>query len=299
MNWRTIDLNLLVVFDAVAQTRGVTRAATRLNMTQTAISHALTRLRRALHDELFVRTPEGMAPTPYAESLAGPIRAALDGLGAALDGAAPFDPATADRRFVLGLDNRATLVLACNIVCMAAREAPGITLDMRATGSIDVAEQLDRSELDVAIGSLAAPGDRFSDLHLFDTGYAVLMRRGHPAADRCDLAALAAYPHLDLSSTGEPTGFLDTALAAAGLSRHVAVRAPLLSAPAILSGTDMLAVLGERTAQAFAAFAPLHLAALPVASPRLTRAMLWHRRYEAVPAHQWLRALIVRIARAA
>jgi len=94
MNWRMLDLNLLVVFDAVAQARSATRAGARLNMTQPAISHALARLRGALQDELFVRTPEGMESTPYAERLAGPVRACLEGLAAALDGAATFDPAT-------------------------------------------------------------------------------------------------------------------------------------------------------------------------------------------------------------
>src|ERR1700732_1690028 len=88
MNWRMLDLNLLVVFDAVAQERNATRAAAKLNMTQPAISHALGRLRSALHDELFVRTPEGMEPTAYAERLVGPVRAALESLHTALDGAA-------------------------------------------------------------------------------------------------------------------------------------------------------------------------------------------------------------------
>src|SRR6202046_1999496 len=112
MNWRMLDLNLLVVFDAVARERNATRAATKLNMTQPAISHALARLRSALRDELFVRTPDGMEPTPYAERLVGPVRAALESLQTALDGAAPFDPETAERGFTLAMDNRAAVVLA-------------------------------------------------------------------------------------------------------------------------------------------------------------------------------------------
>ena len=100
MNWRTLDLNLLVVFDAVGQARSVTRAAAKLNMSQPAISHALARLRAALGDDLFVRTPDGMEPTHYAERLAGPVRAALEGLSTALEGAAGFEPATAGRGVV-------------------------------------------------------------------------------------------------------------------------------------------------------------------------------------------------------
>ena len=299
VNWRTLDLNLLVVFDAVAQSRSATRAAAKLNMTQPAISHALSRLRGALRDELFVRTPDGMAPTPYAERLCGPVRAALEGLGTALDGAAAFDPPNAVRGFTITLDNRAALVLAAPVAAAIAAEAPGISLDLRPSGTLDVADRLDRSELDLALGSLAAPGERFSDLRLFESGFAALMRRGHPAAEAgvLSLAALAAHPHLDLSSTGEDTEFLDAGLARHGLVRRVALRAPLLAAAGVLAQSDMLAVVGERTAQAFARIAPLHTMPLPFPSPRLVTAMLWHRRLDDVPAHRWLRGLVMRVAR--
>jgi len=299
VNSRTLDLNLLVVFDAVAQARSATRAAAKLNMTQPAISHALARLRRALHDELFVRTPDGMTPTPFAERLAGPVHAALDGLSTALDGAAAFDPATADRRFVVALDNRAALVLAAPIAAAVAAEAPGISLDLRPSGTLDLADRLDRSELDLALGSLAAPGERFADLRLFENGFTALMRRGHPVAEAGDLSlvTLAAHPHLDLSSTGEDVEFLDAELARRGLVRRVTLRAPLLAAAAVLAQSDMLAVVGERTARAFASIAPLHVMPLPCPSPRLVTAMLWHRRLDDVPAHRWLRSLVLRMAR--
>lgn len=299
MNWRTLDLNLLVVFDAVAQARSATRAAAKLNMTQPAISHALARLRGALGDELFVRTPDGMAPTPFAERLAGPVRAALESLQAALGGAAGFDPATASRGFVAALDNRAALVLAAPIAAAVAAEAPGVGLDLRPSGTLDLADRLDRGELDLALGGLAAPGERFSDLRLFENGFAALMRRGHPAAGAgdLDLQALAAHPHLVLSSTGEETWFVDAELARHGLVRRVALRAPLLAAAAALAQSEMIAVVGERTARAFAAIAPLQVLPLPFASPRLVTAMLWHRKQDDAPAHRWLRGLVLRVAR--
>ncbi len=299
MNWRTLDLNLLVVFDAVSQERSATRAAAKLNMTQPAISHALARLRGALRDDLFVRTPDGMEPTPYAERLAGPVRAALEGLGAALDGAAAFDPATATRGFTIALDNRAALVLAAPVAAAVAAEAPGVSLDLRPSGTLDVAGRLDRAELHLALGSLAAPGERFADLQLFESSYVALMRRGHPMAEggAISLAAFSAVPHLALSSTGEGTGFVDAELARHGLARRVALRAPLLAAAAVLAQSDMLAVVGERTARAFAGIAPLQVVALPFASPRLVAAMLWHRRLDDVPAHRWLRSLVLRVAR--
>lgn len=299
MNWRMLDLNLLVVFDAVAQERNATRAAAKLNMTQPAISHALSRLRTALRDELFVRTPDGMEATPYALQLIGPVRSALESLHAAIDGAAPFDPATAERGFTLALDNRAAVAFAAPLAAAMGKAAPGIYLDLRPSGTLNLPERLDRGELDLSIGGLAAPAERFSDLRLFDSGFSAVVRQGHPAAVGGTISVddLGKYPHLILSSTGEETGFVDTQLARHQRARRVALRVPLLAAAATLAQSEMVAVLSERTARAFAASAPLEVLALPFGSPRQLTAMLWHRRVDNVPAHQWLRAFIVRVAR--
>ncbi|MDB5401813.1 MAG: LysR family transcriptional regulator, partial [Rhodopila sp.] len=299
MNWRMLDLNLLVVFDAVAQERNATRAAAKLNMTQPAISHALARLRSALRDELFVRTPDGMAPTPFAERLVGPVRAALDSLRTALDGAAPFDPETAERGFTLAMDNRATVVLAAPLVAAMRAQAPGVALDLRPSGTLNLPERLDRGELDLAIGGLAAPAERFSDLRLFDNGFAAVVRRGHPAAidGTISLNDLGTYPHLILSSTGEETDFVDAELVRHKLVRRVALRVPLLAAAATLAQSELVAILSERTARAFAGTAPLEVLTLPFASPRQVTAMLWHRRVDNVPGHQWLRGFVLRVAR--
>lgn len=299
MNWRTLDLNLLVVFDAVADTRSATRAAARLNMTQPAVSHALTRLRTALGDELFLRTPDGMEPTPYAESLAGPVRAALATLGTALQGTEAFDPAVASRTFTLAADNHAALVLAAPLAAAVAAEAPGVALHIRPSGTLGLAALLDRGELDLVLGRTAAPGDRFADRLLFEDGFAALLRHDHPAAaaGALSLDALGALPHLELSSTGDGTGFVDEALAGAGLQRRIAFCGPLLAAPAVLAASDMVAVMGLRAAHALARAAPLAVRPLPFETPRIVSAMLWHRRQDGVPAHRWLRATVLRVAR--
>ena len=301
MNLRSLDLNLLVIYDALMQERSVTKAALRLNMAQPALSQALTRLRRALQDELLVRTPEGMIPTPKAESLAEGVRASLDGLRTALDSAEPFLPETAQRRFAIAVNNHAALVLAAPLAAVAAAEAPGVLLDFVPSGTVDLADRLDRGEFDLAIGGTAAPGDRFSDLRLFYDRFAVLMRRGHAAAvpGALTLEAFAALPHLVITSSGESVAFVDAALAEAKLGRRIALRAPLLATSAALLQSDMIAVVSERAAQEFARMAPLTIAPLPFASPTIITAMLWHRRVGAVPAHRWLRDLVVRVARTA
>src|SRR5882757_4962466 len=126
MNWGAFDLNLLVVFDAVMQERSVTRAGDRLGLSQPAISHALTRLRHMLKDDLFIRSPKGMVPTPRAEQLALPVRTALDGLQRSLE-PSQFDPASAQRSFRIAVDNYAALVLAAPLVTRISKAAPAVT----------------------------------------------------------------------------------------------------------------------------------------------------------------------------
>jgi len=301
MNWRTFDLNLLVVFDAVLRERSATGAAAKLNMTQPAVSQALARLRGAVRDDLFVRTPDGMEPTPYAAGLADPVRRALQELSTALDGAAEFQPATAERVFTLALNNHSALVIAPHLAAAVAAEAPGIVLDLRPSGTLNVSDLLDRGELDVAIGGLAAPGERFNDVRLLEDGFAAILRRGHPACGfdgTIGIEALAGIPHLAVSSTGEGTGFVDEELARHGLVRHVALRAPLLATAAVLAQSEMVAVLSAGAAQEFARYAPLQMLQLPFASPHLTTALLWHRRLDDLAAHRWLRSIVIRTAKA-
>lgn len=301
MNWRKLDLNLLVVFDAVAQERSATRAAAKLNMTQPAISHALARLRQALGDELFVRTPQGMEPTPFSESLAGHVRVALESLRVALDGAAPFDPVISERQFTLAVDNHAALVLAAPIAAAVAALAPGVSLNLRPSGTLDIHKLLEIGDVDLALGRLAAPGERFSDLKLFEDGFTALVRDGHAVAGNGEvsLEALGAFPHLVLSSTGEDTAFVDSELRRHGLFRRVALRAPLLSAAPALARSEMIAVISEHAAREFARAAPLQVLRLPFESPRLSTAMLWARRFGDVPAHNWLRRVVLDVAKTA
>src|SRR3954467_13070429 len=161
MNWGAFDLNLLIVFDAVMQERSVTRAGQRIGLSQPAMSHALGRLRHMLKDELFIRTPDGMGPTPRAEMLAQPLRSALSEMQLALEPAA-FDPATSDRRFVLAVNNYAAVVLAPPLVTAVSAAAPGVRLDLRPSGTLDIVDRLDRGDLDLALGGRQSPGERFA-----------------------------------------------------------------------------------------------------------------------------------------
>ena len=297
MNWGAFDLNLLIVFDAVMQERSVTRAGGRIGLSQPAMSHALNRLRHMLKDPLFVRTPQGMVPTPRAEMLAQPLRNALSEMQHALEPAA-FDPSTSDRRFVLALNNYAAIVLAPPLVAAVSAASPAVYLDLRPSGTLDIVDRLDRGDLDLALGSLDSPGERFATAPLLEDAFVMVMRRGHPASrGKLTAKVFAALPHLEISSSREDTSFIDSWLGDQGVARRIALRAPYLSAALILAQSDLVATLSRRIAQEFIRNHPLELRKPPFESSRVRTVMVWHRRLDRHPAHRWLRDVIASISR--
>ena len=297
MNWGAFDLKLLIVFDAVMQERSVTRAGSRIGLSQPAMSHALNRLRYMLKDELFVRTPEGMAPTPRAEALAQPLRDALSKMQLALEPAG-FDPAVSDRRFALAVNNYAAVVLAPPLVAAVSAAAPAVRLDLRPSGTLNVVDQLDHGDLDLTVGGMDNQGERFASAPLLEDAFVMVMRRGHPASRR-KLSAedFAALPHLEISSRREDTGFIDHWLAERGLARRITLRAPYLSAAPILAESDLVAILSRRIAQEFVRSHPLQIAEMPCDLPCARTMMLWHRRLDRHPAHLWFRDLLISVAK--
>ena len=296
MNLRTLDLNLLLVFDAVLQERSVIKAAGRLHLSQPATSHALNRLRQRLKDQLFVRTPEGMMPTPRAEQLADPVRQALDKLQLALE-PETFSASTADRRFIVAVNNYAAVVLAAPFIAKCHDLAPRIRLLLRPSGSLNMAELLERADIDLAISAAESPGSRHLSHLLVADRYVIVMRRHHPAARRkLDLTTFAKLPHLGISSTGEDMSFIDKELGLRGHSRSLALEAPFLTAGPVLAQSDMVAVLGRHIALEFRRSYPIVIRELPFESPSLRSVMLWHRRLDDQPAQRWLRQTAVLVA---
>lgn len=294
---RAIDLNLLVVFDALMQERNVTRAASRVAMSQPALSHALARLRHMLKDELFIRSPRGMIPTPRADELALPVRRALDELQRSLE-PPQFYPAKAIRIFRIAVDNYAAIVLVARLSARIAKAAPGIGLEFRPSGTLNIPDLLDRSQLDLAIGPFSEDMERFSRRTLLSDSFVALLRRNHEvtSARKLTIEKFAALPHLEISSSRHATDFIDAALSRAKLSRRITLRAPFLSAVRILATSDTIAVLPRRIARELTGYRPLALRDLPFASPAVETAMLWPRWLDAQPAHRWLRENVERTA---
>jgi DNA-binding transcriptional LysR family regulator len=293
-----IDLNLLVVFDAIMMERSVTRAGQRLGLSQPAISHALTRLRHMLRDELFVRSPKGMMPTPRAEQLATPIRIALDGLQQSLE-PVQFEPSKATTTFHIAVDNYAAIVLVAPIAALVARTAPGVTLDFRPSGTLNVLDQLDRSELTLAIGPSAVQGERFSHRRLLQDQFVVVYRKGHPAAKAREFSTdrLTTLAQLEISSAQFGADFIDSGPGKSKPGLKPAMRAPFLSAAQILATSDLVSVLPLNVARNMTrshqlVFRPLSRPPMPTEA-----AMIWLRRLDNQPAHAWLRDVISRVTR--
>jgi DNA-binding transcriptional LysR family regulator len=291
-----IDLNLLVVFDAIMRERSVTRAGHGLGLSQPAMSHALTRLRHMLKDELFVRSPNGMMPTPRAEQLATPVRMALTGLQQSLE-PVQFEPAKATRTFHIAVDNYSAIVLVAAIAARVAKIAPGVTLDFRPSGTLDILELLDRSELDLAIGPSGVQGERFSLKKLLQDQFVVVLRKDHPAAKERQLSTdkLANLPQLEISSAEFGPDFAEDSTRP-GKARRPAMRAPFLSAAPILTTSDLVLVLPLNVARDMVRSHPLVFRQLTRSPRPIEAAMIWPRRLDNQPAHAWLRDLISHLA---
>jgi DNA-binding transcriptional LysR family regulator len=292
MRLRSLDLNLLLVFDAVLRERSVVRAADSLAISQPAVSHALNRLRHALKDKLFIRTPEGMSPTPRAEQLALPVRKALNELQLAVEGDT-FDASTADRRFSIAVNNYAAVVVVGPILAAVRAQAPNVRLSLVPSGTLNLTDRLDRGELDLAVSGRAIDGERFASQQLIEDRFVAVLRSGHPSLRKKLTAdSLAELQHLGISSSGEDLTFLDELLKARNSARLVASDVPYLSAGAVLVQSNLVAVLGRKLAMEFRRAYPIEIRELPFEAPFLHSVMSWHRRFDDVPAHRWLRGTI-------
>ncbi len=298
MNVNSLDLNLLRVFDAVLAERNVTRAAERLYLSQPAVSHALTRLRHAVGDDLFVKVPGGVRPTPRARELGAPVNEALAALEQALN-PPEFDPATSTRSFRIATHDYLTTVLMADLAAHLAALAPGVSVRLRPTEGRAL-EMLDQQEADMAISAFGVLPERFDEQVLLRDRYVCVMRAGHPlAAARLTVGRFARARHLLISPRGDERGFVDTALAARGLSRRVAMIvnqfAPALG---IVAASDLVLTVPERVVAGAADPSALHIAPCPVDTPdTFTKtSVVWHRRLGRHPALAWLRETLVQVA---
>jgi DNA-binding transcriptional LysR family regulator len=290
-------LDLLRVFHALHTEQHVTRAARSVGLSQPALSRALGRLRACFDDPLFVRTPRGMLPTPRAEQLAPAIDDVL-GRARALGHPVASSPRALQRNFVLGSVDFAESVLLPRLLELCAQEAPGVSITSRPLGP-DAADALAAGRLDLTIGVRAALPVGTTIKHLFDDDFVCVVREGHPKVKRSlSLATFAALDHVLIAPRGEPGSPVDTALAAQGLTRRVAVRThTFLAAPLIVAQTDLVLTGPERVLVPMAKHHGLRLLPPPVELRGFAVYQAWHPRMQHDPAHVWLRGLLERVSK--
>lgn len=254
------DLNLLVLFEAVLEERHVGRAADRLRLTPSAVSHGLGRLRRLLNDPLFLRTPKGVVPTLRATELAAAVADVLARARSVIATAAPFDPATSTRRFSIGAPDGISAVALPPLFARVRKIAPGI--DISASQLLPTPGEtsperawrfafagLEARAMDIAILPFDDIAARFHKRTLYQEDFVVAMRAGHPFARAPTLDRYCGMQHLVVSHTGDAHGFVDEILAKRGLSRRVALTVPnFMFAIAVIADSDLITALPRRFA---------------------------------------------------
>jgi DNA-binding transcriptional LysR family regulator len=239
-----------------------------------------------------------MVPTPRAEQLTTPIRIALDGLQQSLE-PVQFEPAKATTTFRIAVDNYAAIVLVAPVAEHVAKTAPGVTLDFRPSGTLNIPDLLDRSELQLAIGPPGAHGERFSVRRLLQDQFVVVYRKGHPAAKVREFSTeqLTNLARLEISSAQFGTDFVEAGPASSRSVPAPAMRAPFLSAAQILATSDLVSVLPLNVARNMIRSYPLVFRPLSRSPKPIEAAMIWLRRLDNQPGHAWLRDVISRVTR--
>ncbi|HEX8538057.1 MAG TPA: LysR family transcriptional regulator, partial [Cystobacter sp.] len=253
-------MNLLAILDAVLRERSVQRAAERLAMTPSAVSHALARLRDIVGDPLLVRTPKGMVPTARAERLAPRLRNVLGALEGIFDDEAGFDPSAARQVFKISSADLAQFVILPPLLKQLAREAPGLRLVLRPPRP-EVLDALASGSLDLAFGIFDEAPEGFRYQAIFREEFLCMLRRGHPAASApLELDSWLALQHVSVAPRGGSGSIVDDALAKLGKQRDIALVVPhFLMAPLIIAETDLSLLLPARLARRYATMLPVEL----------------------------------------
>jgi DNA-binding transcriptional LysR family regulator len=296
MNVQDLDLNLLRVFDAVLREKGVTAAAARLELTQPAVSNALGRLRAVFGDALFVRTPSGMEPTPFARGVAEPVRQALALLDSALAHGPGFEPTSATRAFRFYMSDLGQVEFLPPLVERVQRLAPNVRLEAVSFDLEHIADGLGSGALDLAIGFLPALGPPVQRKFLFRDPYVCLMREDHPAGANLTRKKFVEASHVLVTYRGGGHRVIEEALERAGVARRIALRVPHFTiVPMVLERTDLILTLPARVGRVYERRGRLRQLPVPISIAPAEVAVHWHERFNADPGNRWLREQVIEL----
>lgn len=285
-----LDLDALQIFDMVMRERSVTRVADRLAITQPAVSHALTRLRREFDDKLFVRTAKGVKPTGRAESLWNEVRGALDTIRGALT-QDKFDPRTASVGISIAMNDMIVQLLAPDWYARLSAQAPLLQVSVITRKMGDTENRLLQGTLDFGVGIFFSLPAQIRRVALWADRYVLVYRKGNRLLQgKWDEATFRAIPQVAISPDGEPFTYADTALRYAGIERLVRLSISHFSGvPAILQKTDLAALLPAFYALGVRDRFGLEMRELPFNIAPFKYELIWHDRVEGLPSHRWFR----------
>lgn len=302
VNLGRIDLNLLVHLGALLTERSVTRAAARVGIGQSAMSHNLARLRELFGDELLTRGSEGMRLTPRAVTLLEPVQTMLTQVEALVSRDKAFDPATAVRTFRFGLPDSMEILIMPALLARMREVAPGIHLRLYNFDASRLLDELDADAMDLVIGYVALQPGQFHHKRrkLFTETYLCMFNAEKTGiVPPISLDDYVRLPHVltSLRPGRSVRGIVDEALDKLGLRRSVALTTPrFLTVPSLVARAPVIVTMHARLARMFAAELGLSLSPPPVELGEVTVSLLWHASYDRDPAHVWLRGLIAELA---
>ena len=293
MDTKRLDLNLLVTLEALLEEQNVTRAARRLHLSQPAVSAQLARLRDVFADPLLIPAQRGMTPTAKADELLAPLRSALDQVRATVGRDGDFDPSKARLTVSIACTDYLQAALAQPLVLELRRQAPGVRVALRILDIPQLAEQMARGDVDLA---LMTPGDAPAGLYiqrLFEERYVLIGRKDHPRLRRKLTATqFAQLDHVVVSLRGgDFSTSVDETLAALGIRRNVVLSAAsFLFVPGMVAHSDLVALVPQRLVSNRAD--DLRIVECPVAVQRFEVGMLWHERSNGHAGQRWVREML-------
>ena len=292
------DLNLLPIALAIYEERSVSGAATRLGVSQPAVSVALNKLRRALGDPLFVRTGRGMEPTPRALSLISPTRDILQRVHTDVLASEQFNPATTSRKFTLALSDIGEMTFLPRLLERLRADAPGATVSSVSMTPAELALAIEDGEVDLAVGYFPDLKNRnFFQQRLFSHSFICLLSASHVhRKSSMSLPEFLALGHAVIKPEGRSQELFEQHLQRKGIKRRVVLSTPhFMSIPFLISSSDLVATVPRAVGESFAQLAAIKLVEPPLDIPPFDLKQHWHRKYARDGANVWLRSIIAEL----
>ncbi len=296
MNIRNFDLNLLLVFKTLFEEKNVTRASKKMGITQPAMSNALNRLRYLVKDELFIRGPKGMRPTPRANDLSLPIQTALNNLELSLS-SINFNPKTTKKLYRISMSDDVAPIILPNLVDFIEKNSPESSLSIRSEQGNEALKLLDNNEIDFSVGRFETVPSRFGHSDMFTEDYVCICRKTHKFAleKKLSIDQYLSCKHLRVAPMGAPLHPIDRTLGQLNFEREITVRIELITlAPMIISNTDLILTLPSKTAQRMSKNYDFNIIELPLDLEKRKTKMVWHKELTNHPTFDWIKNQILK-----